>query len=89
MLCKPNSSGIWGLVHRPRLNSWVQCEDCIGHPFSIQDSEVKLQCSEYALDFVGAVGGNVNVHLMRGCHVGFGFFFMCIWKSHFPFGFLL
>lgn len=42
-------------------------------------------CSEYALALVGAVGRNINVHLLiPGCR---DFCFTCIWNSCFPFGF--
>lgn len=48
-------------------------------------SKVKLLCSEYALASVGAVGRNINVHLLIwGCP---DFCFTCIWNSRFPFGF--
>lgn len=83
-LHKSSSSGIWGLFYGSRLKS--QChEDSVRHQFSLQSSKVKLLCSEYALALVGAVGRNINVHLLTcGSHE---FCFTCIWNSHFPFGF--
>lgn len=83
-LHKSNSSGIWRLFHGSRLKS--QChEDSVRHQFSIQASKVKILCSEYALALAGAVGRNVNVHLLICGSRDFRF--TCICNSCFPFGF--
>lgn len=50
-------------------------------------SKVKILCSEYALALVGAVGGNVNVHLlMCGCR---DFLFVCLFHVHLEVSFSL